>query len=59
MVDSLVGLGGGEEDTKLSQIETIPDDIFSQIVSHLDAASLLSLEASQILRARVRFLSPE
>jgi hypothetical protein len=47
MVDSTTRLGGGEEDTKLSQIETIPDDIFSQIVSHLDAASLLSLEASQ------------
>jgi hypothetical protein len=59
MVVSLVGPGGGEEDTKLSQIETIPDDIFSQIVSHLDAASLLSLEASQTLRARVRLLFPE
>jgi hypothetical protein len=49
-------LGGGEEDTKLSQIETIPDDIFSEIVSHLDAASLLSLEASRTLRARVSAL---
>jgi hypothetical protein len=56
MVDSLVGHGGGEEDTTLSQIETIPDDIFSQIVSHLDAASLLSLEASQTLRTRVSLL---
>jgi len=51
----MTGHGGHEEDTRLSQIETIPDDIFSQIVSHLDAASLLSLEASQTLRARVSF----
>ena len=51
----MTGLGGGEEDTRLSQIETIPDDIFSQIVSHLDATSLLSLEASQTLRNRVSF----
>jgi len=50
------GSGGGEEDTKLSHIENIPDDIFSQIVSYLDAASLLSLEASQTLRTRVSFL---
>ena len=51
----MTGHGGHEEDTRLSQIETIPDDIFSQIVSHLDAASLLSLEASQTLRNRVSF----
>ena len=50
------GSGGGEEDTKLSRIEIIPDDIFSQIVSYLDAASLLSLEDSQTLRTRVSFL---
>jgi hypothetical protein len=54
----MIGSGAGEEDTKLSQIETIPDDIFSQIVSHLDAASLLSLEASQTLRTRVSSLLP-
>lgn len=43
----------GSEGVALSQIETIPDDIFSHIVSHLDAASLLSLEASRTLRTRV------
>jgi hypothetical protein len=56
MVDSMTRLEGDEEDTTLSQIETIPDDIFSQIVSHLDAASLLSLEASQTLLSRVSLL---
>ena len=56
MVASVNGLEEGEGATKLSHIETIPDDIFSQIVSYLDAASLLSLEASQTLRTRVSFL---
>ena len=51
------GSVGGEEDTKLSHIENIPDDMFSQIVAYLDAASLLSLEASRTLRIRVSFRS--
>jgi len=49
----MTGSGAGEENVQLSRIETIPDDIFSQIVAHLDATSLLSLEASQTLRTRV------
>ena len=47
------GADGGEEDPNLSIIETVPDDVFSHIISHLDAASLLALEASRTLRNRV------
>lgn len=51
------GSHGDEGNVKLSSIETIPDDIFSQIVSHLDGTSLLALGASHSLRSRVSFLS--
>jgi len=47
----------GEHHPELSMIETVPDDVFSHIVSHLDAASLLALEASRTLRTRVSLLS--
>jgi hypothetical protein len=50
------GAGTGIEQT-LSHLESIPDDIFSNIVSHLDTHSLLALEASQTLRSRVSFLA--
>jgi len=41
---------------RLSHIESIPDDIFSNIVSHLDTPSLLALEASRTLRSRVSLI---
>ena len=41
---------------RLSDIESIPDDIFSNIVSHLDTPSLLALEASRTLRSRVSLI---
>lgn len=48
------GTDAGIEE-RLSHFESIPDDIFSNIVSHLDTPSLLALEASRTLRSRVSF----
>jgi hypothetical protein len=57
-VKSMVGSVGEKKagSVNLSQLESIPDDIFNNVVCRLDTSSLFALEASQALRHRVSIL---